>query len=74
MGFQKPLNCKQLDAFVSKAISLKCPLKVLPLLKNHRAMRYYPDPKLLTQTIEFFDNSKDFISMKILFAGITRRL
>jgi hypothetical protein len=71
MGHMCPLNCNNLDDFVAKAIELKCPNSVIPVLKNHRALLYYPDPKLITDIIKFHIN--DWPSMKAFYNALNRK-
>jgi hypothetical protein len=73
MGHQFHLSCSQLDKYVEKAIELKCPNSVIPLLKNHRAMMYYPDPKLITQMFKQHQVNKDWASMKALFEAVSNQ-
>jgi len=73
MGNQKPLKSSELDDLVKKALNLKCPLKVLPLLKNHRAMMYYPHSKTISEIMLFFNENRDYESMKTFFFGLTKR-
>jgi hypothetical protein len=72
MGNMCPLNCSNLDDYVAKALELKCPNSVIPLLKNHRALLYYPDPKLITNIFKFFSN--DWAGMKTFYSAISRKL
>ncbi len=74
MGNEKPLKSSELDELIKKALQIKCPLKVLPLLKNHRAMMYYPHSNVITDIFIFFNESRDYESMKTFFSGLTRRL
>ena len=73
MGNNKPLSCKTLDEYVQKSIDLKCPLQTLPLLKNHRALMYYPKPEIISKIFKLFDELKDYESMKLFFSNLTRR-
>jgi hypothetical protein len=74
MGNQKPLKSSELDELVKKALLLKCPLKILPLLKNHRAMMYYPHSNIINDIFKFFNENREYESMKTFFFGLTRRL
>ncbi len=73
MGNMCPLKCTDLDKYVSKALELKCPNSVIPLLKNHRAMMYYPEPKLITQLFKFHETNKDWALMKTLFNALAKK-
>jgi hypothetical protein len=73
MGNFKPLNANNLDLFLNKALELKCPNKTLPLLKNHRAMLYYPNPKIITRIMTFHEENKDWASMKEFYSVIGRK-
>lgn len=73
MGNHKPLKSTELDELVKKALSLKCPLQILPLLKNHRAMMYYPHSSIISDIFKFYNENRDYEAMKIFFFGLTRR-
>ena len=64
MGNCNPLTGNSLDEYVAKAIELGCPSKLIPLFKNHRPLMYYPDPKLVSQIIHFY-NDKNYCYEKI---------
>jgi hypothetical protein len=70
MGHRTPLSCSNLDKYLEKAIDLKCPNSVIPVLKNHRALMYFPDSKLIKQMFELHQANKDWPSMKALFEAI----
>ena len=51
LGHQNRLTCKEIDKFLDKSLEAKCPEKAIPLLKNHRSLMYYPNPKIITNII-----------------------
>ena len=73
MGHYCPLNGNNLDEYYSKALELNCPHKLIPLIINHRQFLYYPDPKLIEKTILFYDENKDWPSMKSFYLAIGRK-
>jgi hypothetical protein len=73
MGNMCPLSCTDLDDYVKKALELKCPNVVIPLLKNHRAMLYYPNPQIITNMFKFHEVNKDWEAMKKLYNAIAKK-
>ncbi len=73
MGHYVPLNGNNLDDYLLKAINLKCPNKLIPVLQNHRQLLYYPDPQLIERVFIMFDELKDWGSMKIFYQAIGRK-
>jgi hypothetical protein len=68
-----PLKCSDLDEYVEKAIELKCPNEIIPLLKNHRAMLYYPDPKVITKLFKFYSEGSDWDGLKKMYNAIAKK-
>jgi hypothetical protein len=73
MGHLAPLTSSQLDRYLEKALDLKCPNVVIPVLKNHRALMYFPEPKIITNMFKFHQANKDWASMKTLFNAIYKK-
>ena len=73
MGHNNPLSGNSLDEYVAKAIELGCPNKIIPLLKNHRALMYYPCSKLITNIMKFHSENKEWASMKEFYDAISRK-
>ncbi len=68
-----PLLCTDLDQYVEKSIELKCPHAIIPLLKNHRALLYYPNPKVITKIFKFFADNKDWTNLKTMYNAIAKK-
>jgi len=73
MGNHCALSGNNLDDFLKKAIELNCPNKVIPLLKNHRQLLYYPDPNLILNIFKLHESKKDWASMKEFYNAIGRK-
>lgn len=67
------LSNESLDNLLLKSIELNCPNKLAPLLKNHRAIGYYPDPKLISQIVKLYYDNNDYENLKIIYNAIARR-
>ena len=74
MGNCCRLSGNLLDDLVAKTLELKCPQKLNILLKNHRALMYYPNPKLITQIMQFYHSSKNWTQMKEFYDSIGRKM
>ncbi len=72
MGHYTPLSSNNLDDYLSKAIELKCPNKLISLLKNHRQLLYYPDPSLIEDVFKLY-NGGDWAAMKEFYLAIGRK-
>lgn len=73
MGHNNPLSGNSLDEYVSKAIDLGCPNKIIPLLENHRALMYYPEPRLMTNIMKIHHEAKNWAGMKEFYEAISRK-
>lgn len=73
MGNNNPISGNSLDEYVSKSIDLGCPNKVIPLLKNHRALMYYPEPRLITKIMKMHHEAKNWAVMKEFYEVISRK-
>lgn len=73
MGHNDPISGKNLDMLVKKSLELECPDKLANLFKHHRSLMYYPQAKLLTNIIEFYNKKNDYKSMKVVFTSFLRR-
>ncbi len=73
LGHQNRLSGNILDEYLKKAIELSCPNKLIPLLVNHRALMYYPDPNLILRIFKLYNDKKNWKDMKELYNTISKK-
>lgn len=73
MGHQNRLSGNSLDEYLSKAIELSCPNKLIPLFTNHRSLMYYPDPNLILKIFKLYNDNKNWKDMKEIYNTISKK-
>jgi hypothetical protein len=73
MGNLSPLSNRDLDKLLTKSLDMNCPNKMLPLLKNHRPLMYYPNPKLISKIVKFHSDKNDWPNLKLFYQTIGRK-
>ena len=73
IGNYNSLSNRDIDRFVEKTANLKFAHKLNSIFANHRALLYYPNPKLLTKIMKQYDAEKDWEKIKAFYASIARK-
>ncbi len=73
MGHHSPISGNQLDELVKKCIQLDSVVKLAPIFLNHRALLYYPNPKLIEEIVEIYHAKNDYKNLKEVFSKMLRR-